>query len=159
MSLNTRQHRENLNVLVVGGSGSDKTFFFAKPNILQGNTSLVVTDPKGEILKSMGKFLLEAEYEIKIFNLINMKNSYNYNPFHYVYDFDEKLNETYVIKMINVLMKNTKKEGSGGGDQFWDDSATALLTAIDFLLLEKGAEDEKNFSSVMKKKKLLSTAI
>ncbi len=155
MSLDTRQHRENLNVLVVGGSGSGKTRFFAKPNICQLNTSFVVTDPKGEILQATGKMLSEAGYEVKVFNLINMLNSHNYNPFAYVYDFDGKLNDSYVIKMINVLMKNTKKENAGGGDQFWDDSATALLTAIAFLVLEEGKASEQNFSGVMKKLKLI----
>lgn len=155
MSLDTRQHRENLNVLVVGGSGSGKTRFYGKPNICQVNTSLVITDPKGEILQSTGKLLSEAGYKVIVFNLINMANSHNYNPFNYVYDFDGKLNNSYVIKMISVLMKNTKKEGAGSGDQFWDDSATALLTAIAFLLLEEGRKSEQNFAGVMKKLKLI----
>ena len=149
MSLNTRQHRENLNVLVIGGSGSGKSRFYVKPNIMQLNTSYVVTDPKGELLRSTGKLLEQNGYKIKVFNLIDMANSHNYNPFAYVYDKKGELNKSYVIKMINVLMKNTKQEGAGGGDQFWDDATKALLSALAFYLLEKGEDNEKNFSSVM----------
>ena len=150
MSLNTRQHRENLNVLVIGGSGSGKSRFYVKPNLMQLNTSYVVTDPKGELLRSTGKLLEENGYKIKVFNLIDMRNSHNYNPFAYVYDRKTgELNKSYVIKMVNVLMKNTKQEGASGGDQFWDDATKALLSALSFYLLEKGAESEKNFAWVM----------
>ena len=137
MSLNTRQHRENLNVLVIGGSGSGKSRFYVKPNIMQLNTSYVVTDPKGELLRSCGKLLKKAGYEIRVFNLIDMSHSNNYNPFHYVYDKDGNVNKTYVMKMVNCLMKNTKQEGASGGDQFWDDSTKALTLAISFYLLER----------------------
>ncbi len=150
MSLNTRQHRENLNVLVIGGSGSGKSRFYVKPNLMQMNTSYVVTDPKGELLRSTGKLLENNGYKIKVFNLIDMRNSHNYNPFAYVYDRKTgELNKSYVIKMVNVLMKNTKQEGAGGGDQFWDDATKALLSALAFYLLEKGADSEKNFAWVM----------
>ena len=118
MSLNTRQHRENLNVLVIGGSGSGKSRFYVKPNIMQLNTSYVVTDPKGELLRSCGKLLQKAGYEIRVFNLIDMAHSNNYNPFNYIYDKNGEVNKTYVMKMVNCLMKNTKQEGSSGGDQF-----------------------------------------
>lgn len=157
MSLNTRQHRENLNVLVIGGSGSGKSRFFVKPNLMQLNTSYVVTDPKGELLRSCGKLLQKAGYEIRVFNLIDMSHSNNYNPFNYVYDKDGNMNKTYVMKMVNCLMKNTKQEGSSGGDQFWDDSTKALTLAISFYLLEKkdakdpnGNSLDRNFSTVMK---------
>lgn len=150
MSLDTRQHRENLNVVVVGGSGSGKSRFYVKPNLMQLNTSYVVTDPKGELLRSTGKLLEDNGYKIKVFNLIDMRNSHNYNPFAYVYDRKTgELNKSYVIKMVNVLMKNTKQEGATGGDQFWDDATKALLSALAFYLLEKGAENEKNFAWVM----------
>ena len=132
MSLNTRQHRENLNVLVIGGSGSGKSRFYVKPNIMQLNTSYVVTDPKGELLRSCGRLLKKAGYDIRVFNLIDMSHSNNYNPFNYVYDREGNVNKSYVLKMINCLMKNTKKEGSSGGDQFWDDATQALLLAISF---------------------------
>ncbi|MCM1062305.1 MAG: type IV secretory system conjugative DNA transfer family protein, partial [Eubacterium sp.] len=150
MSLNTRQHRENLNVLVIGGSGSGKSRFYVKPNIMQLNTSYVVTDPKGELLRSTGKLLEDNGYKIKVFNLIDMRNSHNYNPFAYVYDRKTgELNKSYVIKMVNVLMKNTKQEGASGGDQFWDDATKALLSALAFYLLEKRPDNEKNFAWVM----------
>ncbi len=137
MSLNTRQHRENLNVLVIGGSGSGKSRFYVKPNLMQLNTSYVVTDPKGELLRSCGKLLKDAGYEIRVFNLIDMTHSNNYNPFNYIYDKDGKISSTYVMKMVNCLMKNTKQEGATGGDQFWDDSTKELLLAICFYLLER----------------------
>lgn len=150
MSLNTRQHRENLNVLVIGGSGSGKSRFYVKPNIMQLNTSYVVTDPKGELLRSTGKLLEDNGYKIRVFNLIDMRNSHNYNPFAYVYDRKTgELNKSYVIKMVNVLMKNTKQEGASGGDQFWDDATKALLSALAFYLLEKRPECERNFAWVM----------
>ena len=161
MSLNTRQHRENLNVLVIGGSGSGKSRFYVKPNLMQLNTSYVVTDPKGELLRSCGKLLKDAGYEIRVFNLIDMSHSNNYNPFQYVYDKDGNLNKTYVMKMVNCLMKNTKQEGATGGDQFWDDSTKALTLAIAFYLLEKkdakdanGNSLDRNFSTVMKMMRL-----
>ncbi|MBD5128323.1 MAG: type IV secretory system conjugative DNA transfer family protein [Ruminococcaceae bacterium] len=144
MSLNTRQHRENLNVLVIGGSGSGKSRFYVKPNLMQLNTSYVVTDPKGELLRSCGKLLKKAGYEIRVFNLIDMAHSNNYNPFDYVYDRDGNVNKSYVLKMINCLMKNTKQEGSSGGDQFWDDSTKALTLAISFYLLEKAELETRN---------------
>ena len=154
MSLNTRQHRENLNVLVIGGSGSGKSRFYVKPNIMQLNTSYVVTDPKGELLRSCGRLLKKAGYDIRVFNLIDMSHSNNYNPFNYVYDRDGNVNKSYVLKMINCLMKNTKKEGSSGGDQFWDDATQALLLAISFYLLEKAEPQDRNFGMVMKVMKL-----
>ena len=161
MSLNTRQHMENLNVLVIGGSGSGKSRFYVKPNIMQLNTSYVVTDPKGELLRSCGKLLQKAGYEIRVFNLIDMAHSNNYNPFNYIYDKDGNVNKTYVMKMVSCLMKNTKQEGSSGGDQFWDDSTKALTLAIAFYLLErKDAKDsngnslDRNFSTVMKMMRL-----
>lgn len=161
MSLNTRQHRENLNVLVIGGSGSGKSRFYVKPNIMQLNTSYVVTDPKGELLRSCGRLLKKAGYEIRVFNLIDMSHSNNYNPFNYIYDKDGNVNKTYVMKMVNCLMKNTKQEGATGGDQFWDDSTKALTLAIAFYLLEKedakdmnGNSLDRNFSTVMKMMRL-----
>lgn len=159
MSLNTRQHRENLNVLVIGGSGSGKSRFYVKPNIMQLNTYYVVTDPKGELLRSCGRLLKKAGYEIRVFNLIDMSHSNNYNPFNYIYDKDGNINKTYVMKMVNCLMKNTKQEGASGGDQFWDDSTKALTLAIAFYLLEKKTDEngnslDRNFSTVMKMMRL-----
>lgn len=149
MSLNTRQTRKNLNVMVIGGSGSGKSRFYVKPNIMQANTSYVCTDPKGELLRSCGKFLEKQGYRIKVFNLIDMSHSDNYNPFHYIFDADGNYSETSVIKMINVLMKNTKEGDGGGGDQFWEDSTKALLSALCFYLIEIEDDDKCNFSEVM----------
>lgn len=150
MSLNTRQTRKNLNVIVIGGSGSGKSRFYVKPNLMQANTSYVCTDPKGELLRSTGKMLEHYGYKIKVFNLIDMAHSNNYNPFQYIYDVDGKYSATAVIKMVNVLMKNTQKEGGGGGDQFWDDSTKALLAALCFYLVECESHEMQNFSEVMK---------
>lgn len=150
MSLNTRQTRKNLNVMVIGGSGSGKSRFYVKPNLMQANTSYVCTDPKGELLRSTGKMLKGYGYKIKIFNLIDMAHSNNYNPFNYIYDVDGNYSTTAVIKMVNVLMKNTQKEGGGGGDQFWDDSTKALLAALCFYLVECESREMQNFSEVMK---------
>lgn len=150
MSLNTRQTRKNLNVMVIGGSGSGKSRFYVKPNLMQANTSYVCTDPKGELLRSTGKMLESYGYKIKVFNLIDMAHSHNYNPFNYIYDVDGNYSATAVIKMVNVLMKNTSKEGGGGGDQFWDDSTKALLAALCFYLVECEDKSMQNFSEVMK---------
>ncbi len=149
MSLNTRQTRKNLNVMVIGGSGSGKSRFYVKPNLMQANTSYVCTDPKGELLRSTGKMLEGYGYDIRVFNLIDMAHSNNYNPFEYIYDVDGNYSATAVIKMVNVLMKNTSKENSGG-DQFWDDSTKALLAALCFYLVECEDKSRQNFSEVMK---------
>ena len=149
MSLNTRQTRKNLNVMVIGGSGSGKSRFYVKPNLMQANTSYVCTDPKGELLRSTGKMLEQYGYDIRVFNLIDMAHSNNYNPFEYIYDVDGHYSPTAVIKMVNVLMKNTSKEG-GTGDQFWDDSTKALLAALCFYLVECEDKSRQNFSEVMK---------
>ncbi len=150
MSLNTRQTRKNLNVMVIGGSGSGKSRFYVKPNLMQANTSYVCTDPKGELLRSTGKMLKHYGYKIKVFNLIDMAHSNNYNPFQYIYDVDGNYSATAVIKMVNVLMKNTQKEGGDGGDQFWTDSTKALLAALCFYLVECESREMQNFSEVMK---------
>ena len=149
MSLNTRQTRKNLNVMVIGGSGSGKSRFYVKPNLMQANTSYVCTDPKGELLRSTGKMLESYGYDIRVFNLIDMAHSNNYNPFQYIYDDKGNYSPTAVIKMVNVLMKNTSKEG-GTGDQFWDDSTKALLAALCFYLVECEDKSRQNFSEVMK---------
>ena len=135
LSLNARQHLLNLNVLIIGGSGSGKTRFFAKPNIMQLNTSYVVTDPKGEILQSTGKMLKEAGYEVRVLNLIQMEHSNNYNPFHYVYNHNGNLSQDNIKKMINVLFKSTK--GDGEKEDFWSQKGQSLLEAITFLLFEE----------------------
>lgn len=145
LSLNAKQHLLNLNVLIIGGSGSGKTRFFAKPNIMQLNTSYVITDPKGEILQSTGKMLKEAGYEVRVLNLIQMEHSNNYNPFHYVYDHNGNLSQDNIKKMINVLFKSTK--GDGEKEDFWSQKGQSLLEAITFLLFEESeynAEFDEN---------------
>ncbi|GHU56653.1 conjugal transfer protein TraG [Clostridia bacterium] len=148
MSLNTRQHGLNLNCLIVGGSGTGKTRYYLLPNLLNANTSYVITDPKGEILRSTGTFLKKMGYDIKVFNLIDMRNSSNYNPFNYVYDDKGRVEPNYVKKMIKVLMKNVGGKDSGGKDPFWDDMAEKLISAISFYLLEEGRKSERNFAKV-----------
>lgn len=145
LSMDSRQTRRNNNVLVVGGSGSGKTRFMIKPNILQANCSFVITDPKGEILESEGKILENHGYKIKVFNLVDMIHSNSYNPFEYIRD------DLGVLMMINCLIKNTNN-GQKGGDPFWEKSETALLQALVFYLKDnKNIPDEdKNFTNVMK---------
>ena len=139
----------NLNMIILGGSGTGKSRFFVKPNLLQCNTSFVVTDPSGELVESCGKMLQKHGYEIRVFNLNDMKHSSNYNPFHYLRDSTGVINSNNVIKMINVFMTNTKAEGMSGGEQFWDDATRLLLSSLCFLLIETGTEEEQNFAGVL----------
>lgn len=139
----------NLNMMVLGGSGTGKSRFLVKPNLMQCNTSFVVTDPSGELLQSCGKMLEREGYLIKVFNINDMKYSNNYNPFHYLKDASGKYNENNVIKMINTFMMNTKDENASGGDQFWDDSTRLLLSSLCFLLVETAPEEEQNFANVL----------
>ena len=139
----------NLNMMVLGGSGTGKSRFLVKPNLMQCNTSFVVTDPSGELLQSCGKMLEREGYRIKVFNINDMNYSNNYNPFHYLKDASGKYNENNVIKMINTFMMNTKDENASGGDQFWDDSTRLLLSSLCFLLIETAPEEEQNFANVL----------
>ena len=145
LSMNSSVTRRNNNVLVVGGSGSGKTRFMIKPNIMQANCSFVITDPKGEILETQGEMLKKNGYKIKVFNLVDMEHSNSYNPFKYIRD------DNGVMMLINCLIKNTNN-GQKGGDPFWEKSDTALLQALIFYLKDNKVLDEdcKNFSNVMK---------
>ena len=143
LNMNTKKTFLNNNVLVIGGSGSGKTRYLLKPNILQANASYVITDPSGEILASTGTFLKEQGYKIKVFNLVDMVKSDRYNPFNYIRD------ETGVNQLINCLIKNTN-DGKSGGDPFWEKSEIALLQALIFYLINHRPKKEQNFSSVMK---------
>jgi type IV secretion system protein VirD4 len=143
IGLDGRRHRRNLNVMVVGGSGSGKTRFFAKPNVMQANTSFVVLDPKGEILRDTGNLLKAKGYEIKVLDLINMHLSHCYNPFTYLDD------DKDVLKLVTNLIRNTTPKGSNTNDPFWERSETALLEALILYLLSEAPEDEQNFSMVM----------
>ena len=135
----------NLNMIILGGSGTGKSRFFVKPNLMQCNSSFVVTDPSGELLQSCGKMLQREGYDIKVFNIDKMVHSCNYNPFHYLKEsFSEDCTEKYkpenVIKMINVFMENTKGEGQSA-DPFWDKSTQLLISACVFYLLDTTDED------------------
>lgn len=143
----------NLNMIILGGSGTGKSRFYVKPNLMQCNTSFVVTDPSGELVRSCGKMLERMGYKIKVFNIDDMTHSNNYNPFRYIHDVSAddgkgEISQANVMKMINVLMANTKGEGEGG-DPFWDNATKLLLSALCFLLVETAPEEEQNFSSVL----------
>lgn len=143
LSLNTRKTRKNLNVLVIGGSGSGKTRFYVKPNLMQHNTSYVITDPKGEIFLSSAQMLEKNGYKIKVLNLVEMENSFNYNPFAYIRC------EKDILVLINQLIKNTTPKNSTSNDPFWEKAETALLQAIFLYLWYLAPEEEQNFSMVM----------
>ena len=132
----------NKNVLVVGGSGSGKTRFWLKPNLLQCHSSYVVTDPKGSIVVECGNALLKNGYKLKILNTINFKKSMHYNPFAYVHS------EKDILKLVITLMTNTKGEGSGG-DPFWEKSERLLLTALIAYLHYEAPVEEQNFATLL----------
>lgn len=144
MSMDTRKTRRNNNVLVIGGSGTGKSRFVVKPNMLQANCSYVITDPSGELLETMGGYLKNMGYEIRVFNLVQMDHSNTYNPFNYV------RNEEGILTMINALIKNTTPKGSTPSDPFWEKAETALLQACCFYLQSECNPEDRNFSSVMK---------
>ena len=132
----------NKNVLVVGGSGSGKTRFWLKPNLLQCHSSYVVTDPKGSIVVECGNALLKNGYKVRILNTINFKKSMHYNPFSYVHS------EKDILKLVTTLMTNTKGEGSGG-DPFWEKSERLLLTALIAYLHYEAPVEEQNFATLL----------
>ena len=132
----------NKNVLVIGGSGSGKTRFWLKPNLLQCHSSYVVTDPKGSIVVECGNALLKNSYKVRILNTINFKKSMHYNPFAYVHS------EKDILKLVTTLMTNTKGEGSGG-DPFWEKSERLLLTALIAYLHYEAPVEEQNFATLL----------
>jgi type IV secretion system protein VirD4 len=152
MSQEVYKHQRNLNVLVAGGSGAGKSRTYAVPNILQcsqaeskkgGGCSIVVTDPKGELLRKTGGLLERMEYEVRVFDLINPDTSFCYNPFCYVHD------DKDVLKLINNLIRNTTPKGSQASDPFWEKSETALLQALMLYLLHEAPPEEQNFPMIM----------
>ena len=143
IGLDGHRHRRNLNVLVCGGSGNGKTRFYAKPNIMNANTSFVVLDPKGEILRDTGNLLQSKGYEIKVIDLINMEKSHCYNPFVYL------RSDNDIQRLVTNLFKNTTPKGSQSQDPFWDQAATMLLLALVFYLHYEAPPDEQNFPMVM----------
>lgn len=143
IGLDGKKHRRNLNTIVIGGSGAGKTRFYGKPNIMQCNTSYVVLDPKGEILRDTGHLLEKEGYIIKVIDLINMSKSHCYNPFEYIKD------DKDVLKLITNLIRNTTPKGSQTNDPFWEKSETALLEALCLYLLHEAPKEEQNFTMVM----------
>jgi len=143
LGLNGRRHRRNLNVLVVGGTGAGKTRFFGKPNVMQCNTSYVILDPKGEILRDTGHLLAEKGYEIRVLDFINMERSHCYNPFRYL------TCDNDVQRLVTNLFKNTTPKGSQSQDPFWDNAASMLLMALVFYLHYEAPEEEQNFAMVL----------
>lgn len=124
IGLDGRKHRRNLNVLVCGGSGSGKTRFYAKPNIMQSNTSFIILDLKGELLRDTGNLLKSKGYEIRVIDLINMEKSDCYNPFVYIKDDND------IQRLVTNLFKNTTPKGAQAQDPFWDQTASMLLKAL-----------------------------
>lgn len=143
MGLDGRKHRRNLNVLVVGGSGSGKTRFYVKPNLMQCSGSFIVLDPKGEIIRDTGKLLEKKGYAVKVLDLINMDKSHCYNPFRYFQ------NDNDVQKLVTNLFKATTPNNSASQDPFWDTAASMLLLALIFYLWYEAPEAEQNFSMVL----------
>ena len=143
LGLNGKKHRRNLNVLVCGGSGAGKTRFYCKPNVMQTNTSFIILDPKGEILRDTGKLLEKKGYEIRVLDLINMEKSHCYNPFVYL------KNDNDVQKLVTNLFKSTTPKGTNSSDPFWDTAASMLLMALILYLKYEAIESEQNFEMVL----------
>ena len=143
IGLNAKKHRRNLNTLVCGGSGAGKTRFYCKPNLMQCNSSFVILDPKGEIVRDVGKLLEAKGYEIKVLDLISMEKSHCYNPFVYL------RSDNDIQRLVTNLFKSTTPKGSQSNDPFWDTAASMLLLALVFYLHYEAPEDEQNFAMVM----------
>lgn len=142
--LNDRKHGHNLNTLVIGAPGTGKSRGYVKPNLMQCNSSFVITDPKGELLASMGDMLFQNGYDIKVINLIEMSKSNGYNPFVYIRKPEDVLN------LINNLIRNTTPKGvSNTSDPFWEKAETALLQALMYYLVEDGRDEDKHFGSIL----------
>ena len=143
ISLDTHKHRRCLNILAVGGSGAGKSRGFALPNIMQCCCSMVITDPKAELLRKTGGLLEKKGYEVRVFDLINPDTSFCYNPFEYVHD------DKDVLRLISNLIQNTTPKGSQSSDPFWEKSETALLQALMLYLLHEAPPEEQNFAMIM----------
>jgi type IV secretion system protein VirD4 len=143
IGLDGRKHRRNINVMVVGGSGSGKTRFYAKPNVMQCNTSFVVLDPKGEILRDTGCLLERQGYELRVLDLIHTERSHGYNPFTYLRD------DKDVLKLVGNIVRNTTPKGAQSNDPFWERAETALMEALILYLFHEAPPFEQNFPMVM----------
>ena len=139
----TAKYARNKNVLVIGGSGSGKTRFFVKPNLMQMHSSYVVTDPKGTVLLECGNLLVKGGYVIKVLNTINFKKSMHYNPFAYLQS------EKDILKLVNVLIENTKGEGEKSSEDFWIKSERLLYSAYIGYIWYEAPEEEKNFTTLL----------
>ena len=143
MGLDTHKHRRNLNTVVIGGSGAGKTRFYAKPNLCQANTSFVILDPKGELLRDTGHLLEKKGYEVRVLDLLNMEKSFCYNPFVYLWDDND------VQRLVTNLFKSTTPKDSKSNDPFWDTAASMLLMAFVLYLKYEALPEEQNFTMVM----------
>ena len=143
IGFNAHKHRRNLNVMVIGGSGAGKTRFYVKPNVMQANCSMVILDPKGEILRDTGYLLMKKGYKVRVLDLIDMPRSHCYNPFVYLRDDND------VQRLVTNLFKSTTPKGAQSQDPFWDTAAQMLLLALIFYLKYEAPEEEQNFAMVM----------
>lgn len=139
------KHKHNTNILIVGGSGAGKTRTYGVPNVLECASSMVITDPKSEILRKTGNLLKQKGYEVLVFDLINPAASFCYNPFVYVHDDRE------VLTLIENLIQNTTPSHSKSSDPFWEKSETALLQALMLYLLHEAPPEEQNFPMVSRR--------
>lgn len=143
ISFMVRRHRRNLNILVIGGSGAGKTRFFALPNILNGNCSFIILDPKGEILRTVGHVLESLGYEIKVLDLLHMERSHCYNPFDYLRNVDD------IQRLVSNIFASSTPKGAQSQDPFWDNAASILLKAVICLLWYEAPKEEQNFDMVL----------
>ena len=147
LTMNSRpsqpKYARNKNILVIGGSGSGKTRFFVKPNLMQLHSSYVVTDPKGTVVLECGKMLQKAGYKIKIINTINMDKSMHYNPFEYLHS------EEDILNLANTIITNTKGDGDKSGEDFWVKAERLLYTAFIALIYYEFEKEEQNFSTLL----------
>lgn len=143
ISFMVRRHRRNLNILVIGGSGAGKTRFFALPNILNGNCSFIILDPKGEILRTVGHVLESMGYEIKVLDLLHMERSHCYNPFDYLRNVDD------IQRLVSNIFASSTPKGAQSQDPFWDNAASILLKAVICLLWYEAPKEEQNFDMVL----------
>ena len=151
LSMDARWTKRNLNILVVGGSGTGKTFGFIKPNLAQMNASFVTTDPSGEIMQVMGIPLMEHGYQVKLFSTSDMRHSNCYNPMDYIYDADGSVNQTKVGVLVSTFLRNaTENQKKGGGDPFWEKSSKAWMTFAVLFLAQFALLQERNMHSILK---------
>lgn len=151
IGLDIYKHQHNLNTLVVGGSGAGKTRFYAKPNLLQANTSFIVTDPKGELLKATGGYLQKRGYDVRVYDLIHPETSMCYNPFVYITKDDD------VLSLITNLIRNTTPANARSNDPFWEKGETALLQALMLYLWHEAPEGEQNFETILEMLSVMAT--